>query len=82
MAWAMRAALALPPLVAEGWTPATGPRWDLLLRRLIGARRRGCRALALLLRMPRVVRVAVRLLEHAPGLARPFVRAAAEGSAP
>jgi flavin-dependent dehydrogenase len=82
MAWAMRAALALPPLLAEGWTPATGPRWARLLRGMLAARQGRCRALALLLRMPPLVRALVRLLERAPGLAGPFVRAAAAGSAP
>jgi flavin-dependent dehydrogenase len=80
MAWAMRSALAAADLAAEGWTGAAGPRWERMHRQMVGGRQRRCRALTMLLRAPRLVRAAVRILEHAPAFARPFVRAAASGS--
>ncbi len=81
MTWAMRSALAAADLAAGGWAPATGPLWDRTHRRIVGARQRRCRAIALLLRAPPLVRLAVRALGLAPALARPFVRAAAAGGA-
>ncbi len=81
MAWAMRSGLAAADLALEGWTATTGPRWERAHRDIVGSRQRRCRALTLLLRSPALVRAAVRILALAPALARPFVRAAASGSA-
>lgn len=81
MAWAMRSALVAADLAARGWTPGTGPLWEAAHRRIVGARQRRCRAIALLLRAPPLVGLAVRALRLAPALARPFVRAAAAGGA-
>jgi len=80
MAWAMRSAVAAAGLAAEGWTPATGPRWEAMHRRIVGRRQRRCRMLTLLLRAPPLVRAAVHVLGFLPALARPLVRAAAAGS--
>ncbi|MFI5403529.1 MAG: NAD-binding protein, partial [Planctomycetota bacterium] len=82
MAWALHSGLSAADLAREGWTEDLGPRWERAHRRLVGSRQRRCRALALLLRAPRLVRAAVAVLGIAPALARPFVRAAAAGSAP
>jgi flavin-dependent dehydrogenase len=79
MTRAMRSALAAADLAAAGWTGATGPLWERAHRRIVGARQRRCRAIALLLRAPPLVRFAVRALGLAPALAAPFVRAAAAG---
>ncbi len=81
MAWALRSGLLAADLAREGWTAATGPRWARIHRQMIGGRQRRCRALTLRLRAPRLVRAAVAVLGIAPALARPFVRAAASGSA-
>jgi len=81
MAWALRSALAAAALAAAGWTRDTGPRWEDMHRRIVGARQRRCRALTLLLRSPVLVRAAVYALGRAPTLALPFVRAAAGGAA-
>ncbi len=81
MAWAMRSGLAAADLALESWTATTGTRWERAHSEIVGRRQRRCRALTLLLRAPRLVRMAVRVLALAPSLARPFVRAAASGSA-
>jgi flavin-dependent dehydrogenase len=82
MSWALRSALAAAELAREGWTEDSGLRWERMHRQAIGGRQLRCRALTLLLRAPRLVRAAVRVLERAPVFARPFVRAAASGSVP
>jgi 2-polyprenyl-6-methoxyphenol hydroxylase-like FAD-dependent oxidoreductase len=77
MSWAISSGLVAADLAAEGWTPSSGPRWERTHKRIVGRRQRRCRALALVLRAPRLVRAAVRILGVAPVFARPFVRAAA-----
>ncbi|HEX5137803.1 MAG TPA: FAD-dependent monooxygenase [Planctomycetota bacterium] len=77
MTWAMRAAIAAAEIAARGWTAGTGPLWQRAHRRIVGARQRRCRMVAVLLRAPALVRLAVRALGVAPALAAPLVRGAA-----
>jgi flavin-dependent dehydrogenase len=82
MAWALRSGLAAAALARDGWTADLGPRWEREHGRIVGRGQRRCRALALLLRAPRLVRAAVHVLAVAPALARPFARAVASGGVP
>lgn len=76
MAWALASAAALPLLLldtVDRWRPAQPAAWAQCLQALAG-RRRACRAVTRLLRVPRVARLSVRLLGQMPWLARPYVR--------
>ncbi len=76
IAWALDCGMAIAPLVAralEAWSPALEIAWTLCHRDLIARRQGACRAIALALRHPSLVRGVVRLLAHAPQLARPMV---------
>jgi flavin-dependent dehydrogenase len=77
MAWALSAGLALAPLAARAardWRPGLAGAWVALYRRVVARRRLACRGAAFVLRHPPLVRTLVSLLDHAPGLAAPFLR--------
>ncbi|MDA1052628.1 MAG: FAD-dependent monooxygenase [Planctomycetota bacterium] len=78
MAWALASGRAVAPIVVDllqddGEADAM-QAWTDQHRRLIARRARLCRYVSRMLRYPAVVSVAVRLLAHAPWLARPVVR--------
>jgi len=75
IAWALATGAAVAPLAARapaGWQPALARQWADVHRRIVG-RRFLCRATAAILRRPRLVRLAIRLLALAPALAAPIV---------
>jgi flavin-dependent dehydrogenase len=77
MAWAFETALALAPLAVravEGWNPALADAWRRSHGRGVARRQRWCRWVAVGLRHPRLVRLAVRALAIRPRLAAPLVR--------
>jgi hypothetical protein len=47
--------------------------WEALYRRVVVRRQYACRAAAAVLRHPLLARALIRLLAHAPALARPFM---------
>lgn len=76
MAWALAGGAAVVPHAAaavDRWI-ATGPAaWSVTHRGVVARRQRGCRAVAALLRRPRLTRAAVGLLAVAPALATPLI---------
>ncbi|MDX2197823.1 MAG: NAD(P)/FAD-dependent oxidoreductase [Phycisphaerae bacterium] len=77
MTWAMETAIAAAPIAleaAKSWSSATARRWIAEHRRLLAGRQWSCGVIAHLLRMPRAMMLANRLLSVAPALARPVVR--------
>ncbi|MGL4465631.1 MAG: NAD(P)/FAD-dependent oxidoreductase [Planctomycetia bacterium] len=77
MAWALAGGVAVVPILDQGvdlWSDAVGERWADAYRRTIARRQGTCRVVTELLRRPRCVAVAVRLLGFAPFLAAPIVR--------
>ena len=77
MAWAFSGACALAPIATDAareWTPAHALAWSQAHGQGSHRGQAVCRAVAWGLRQPRLSRVTVRILAHAPGLARPVVR--------
>lgn len=77
MAWAFESALALAPLALRavgGWSPALADAWRRCHGRGVARRQCWCRWVAVGLRHPRLVRLAVRALAARPRLAAPLVR--------
>jgi len=77
MAWALASAAAVAPLAlraAERWEPALGRQWAQAYREIVGGGQRFCRALALLLRYPRLAATVFTVVGRAPALAGPFLR--------
>jgi menaquinone-9 beta-reductase len=77
MAWGMSGALELAPLAAQGacaWSDRLVEDWERRYRELVVRRQWTCRALALGLRQPRLVRLAVPVLQRVPWLARQIIR--------
>lgn len=75
MAWAAAAGHAAAQFALAHltrWSPATTAAYQRLHRLTTAARQRRCRALVALLRRPRLTDTALRLLQHAPALARPL----------
>lgn len=76
MAWGMSGAVELAPLVARGaanWTDQLAADWERRYRELVVQRQWLCRSLAIGLRRPRLVQMAVPILQRAPWLARPII---------
>ena len=76
LAWALCGALAVAPLAARAarrWEPALLPAWEREWRRVVARRQVTCRAVAKLLRHPRLVSLALRALAARPGLAAPVL---------
>jgi flavin-dependent dehydrogenase len=77
IAWALAAAAAVAPIAVEAvrnWRPALAELWVRRHRRLLGPRRRLCRAITVALRRPTLVRFSLALLSRWPALAIPVVR--------
>jgi menaquinone-9 beta-reductase len=77
MAWALATGAAVVPLArraVERWRPELAEEWTALHAALITRRQWLCRLAARGLRRPRLVRVLMMALAHAPGLAKPFLR--------
>jgi flavin-dependent dehydrogenase len=80
MTWAIGGAQALVPLVERAvvaWAPETLVAWERWHRRRLGGSQRLCRAAAWTLRRPGLSRGTLGLLRRFPGVARPFIRRAA-----
>ncbi|MCS6866236.1 MAG: NAD(P)/FAD-dependent oxidoreductase [Gemmataceae bacterium] len=76
IAWAIRSATALAPLVtkaAERWSDSLVRQWEVTHRRRIQSRQRVCRIVTRALRWPLLTAWAVRTLAICPALARPLV---------
>jgi flavin-dependent dehydrogenase len=77
MAWAIESAMWSAPWIVESmdkWDQTTAMRWDYELRRRIQRNQFVCRAVAGLLRRPRVVRTALRVMRLFPSIVQPWVR--------
>jgi menaquinone-9 beta-reductase len=77
MAWALTAAVAIPPIAeraVQKWHPALACQWISLHRRIVKQRQYFCHAAAWTLRSPWLMYGLVRALQWVPGLAVPFVR--------
>jgi flavin-dependent dehydrogenase len=75
MAWAVASAAAVAPVAARPWSESSAREWEATHARLIRSRQGVCRAVARVLRSPRLSRLAVRVLAVAPVLSRPVVGA-------
>lgn len=76
MAWALAAAVAVPPLAARavvGWSDEHPREWAAIHRRVVTRRQGVCRAAARVLRSPAVCSFVVRGLRAFPALAAPVV---------
>jgi flavin-dependent dehydrogenase len=75
MAWALVSGALAGPLAAEAcgrtWEEELADRWARLYHHHIGRRQRLCRVTAGVLRRPRLVGAAIRMLRHVPALAGP-----------
>jgi flavin-dependent dehydrogenase len=76
MAWAMTSGQAIAPLVWRGimgWEPSHARTWVLMHRRLVTRRQSLCRALAILLYHPWLVRGALELVARVPAISRRMI---------
>lgn len=76
MAWGMSGAVELAPIVARAvaaWNDSFVADWERRYRELVIQRQWVCRSLAIGLRRPTLVRMAVPILKRAPWLARPII---------
>ena len=77
MAWAIESALMATPWILESmrkWSHTTAAGWEHALRQRIQRNQLICRATAGLLRRPRAVRAALRVMKSFPGIVQPWVR--------
>ena len=75
--WALSSAVAVTPVVASNldrWNPDSVYEWESTQKRQMLRGQMLCRALAYLLRRPKVVRFALYALRTVPSLAHPLVR--------
>jgi flavin-dependent dehydrogenase len=74
MTWAIASSIAATELIVrgvrDGWDPSIASQWRRRYDRLIAPRQRRCRAVAALLRRPRLMSLAVAALARVPELAR------------
>lgn len=71
MAWALMSARAVEALVLQAvddWNPALAQSWSIAHHQLLSGRLRTCRAVALLLRSPRLASAAFATASRLPGL--------------
>jgi menaquinone-9 beta-reductase len=76
MAWALMSACGVEDFVAravEGWDPSLSRSWSIAHDRLLTVRRRACRAVAVLLRSPRLASLAFAAASRLPGLTRRII---------
>jgi flavin-dependent dehydrogenase len=77
MSWALASAMSVASFAVRGadaWSPEVGQGWNEYMNRTIRLRQGICKYLAWGLRHPRITRMAVKLLELSPALARPITR--------
>lgn len=77
IAWALAAALAIGPFVQAGcgrWDERLVERWAASYRQIVARRQWVCRAVAQVLRHPRLMSTLARVLGRVPRLATPLVR--------
>jgi flavin-dependent dehydrogenase len=77
IAWALASGVAVAPLAhraSQQWTSALASRWSQRYRRTVGRRQRVSWVIAEVVRRPRWIRAAIRLLSRTPKLAWPIVR--------
>ena len=77
MAWAMISAQAIVPLVRKGidhWDPGLPRAWESIHRRLVTNRQFLCRAMAALLRRPRLALAAFEVAARVPRVAQLLIR--------
>jgi menaquinone-9 beta-reductase len=75
--WALEGGRQLAPLVersCRGWDDALGDEWTRTYRRAVGRRQWTCRALATMLRSPRLVRLGTFVARRFPRIVRPVVQ--------
>jgi flavin-dependent dehydrogenase len=80
MSWALSGARTLAPIARralQGWTNDFLREWEESYRRTVGRAQRVCRLIAWALDRPRLSRATLRLLDHFPLVADPFVAKAA-----
>src|SRR3954466_13467925 len=76
MAFALEAATAITPLVAqavESWTPAIAESWEMLHRTMVRDRQRTCRQLAWILRRPLAASLMLGACRVWPGIAERMI---------
>ena len=77
IAWALGSGLALAPIASRGiaaWRPELELEWTRAHEQVVRKRQAACRALAWMLRRPRLVEIAVHALARWPGLAGPLIK--------
>ena len=77
MAWALAAAGASAPFIERGhreWDAALERDWHRLLHRVVFRRQRWCRLLAIALRHPLAMRIALDTVSLVPSLSAPIIR--------
>lgn len=77
IAWALESGMAIAPIAAHGvreWSGEVEQAWLATHRRLVRHRQLWCRALAAMLRRPRIARIAVQFASAWPRLCQPVVR--------
>ncbi len=77
MAWALASAAAVAPLAecaVRRWEASFIHEWDGLYQKTVAQRQQTCRVMARALRCPRLLRLAIGVLAHAPALAAPLIR--------
>jgi flavin-dependent dehydrogenase len=80
MSWALSGARTLAPIAhraLRGWTDQYLLEWEKSYRRTVGKAQRVCRLIAWTLGRPRLSKATLRLLDHFPLVAGPFVAKAA-----
>lgn len=76
IAWALSTGAAVAPHAVDAvarWSPREAQAWARVYRRMMWRRQARCRAVAMVLRRPRLVRTLLRVAGAAPGVARPIV---------
>jgi flavin-dependent dehydrogenase len=76
IAWALLSAAAAADLAeraARQWTPDLMHQWQVRYDRLLGAHHYACRLLAMFLRSPTALKIAMRMISVAPSFTNPIV---------
>jgi flavin-dependent dehydrogenase len=76
IAWALAGGAAVAGYAqqaSEAWDPAIGQAWQATHRRLVRRRQARCRAIAAVLRRPRLLRTLIGVVSMLPGVAGPIV---------
>jgi flavin-dependent dehydrogenase len=76
MAWALESGVAVASLLeraVRNWSPELSGKWAARYRALLASRQRWCRAVAAVLRRPRLTRLACAVVGSFPQLAAPYL---------